>query len=288
MDQIWQILPIISLSHAMRKINWHIQQKMTSKFVQHDDDAEGGEAIFDFCVDKFIHKKWRARHTMSGKTDNCGFPNYPNESIHEFGKESYMYDHNERKHALVTSLVMTAVLLFAFLLPISAGTMRAASVDHPPLHRTVTIDVEDGKITDHDGIIGNSLHGADAKVRASLRRHMRHHHRHMKQSTDSDGTISHRMIDNLHDMRENSIKRAENVAGDADGVLHDVERGVDQVEKSARDAVDRQDGTDSENSENSENSNSTAVLGWVIAMLVVLAIALVVLAILPKKNRERG
>ncbi len=193
-----------------------------------------------------------------------------------------MYDHNERKHALFTSLVMTAVLLFAFLLPISAGTMRAASVDHPPLHRAVTIEIEDGKITDHDGIIGNSLHGADAKVRASLRRHMRHHHRHMKQDADSDGTISHRMIDNLHNTRDRSIKKAENVVGDADGVLHDVEHGADQAEKSARDAVDRQDGADS------ENSNSTAVLGWVIAMLVVLAIALVVLAILPKKNRERG
>jgi glycosyltransferase involved in cell wall biosynthesis len=40
--------------------------------------------------------------------------------------------------------------------------------------------------------------------------------------------------------------------------------------------------------ENGTEESSSGVIGWVIAVLVVLGIVLVVLALLPKKNRDRG
>ena len=111
--------------------------------------------------------------------------------------------------------------------------------------------MEDGKVTDGDGIIGNSLHGADAA-----------HHRH------AGSTV--RGMKNAADRMVNDAKGAAKRAGES-------------VKRAADDAMNEQ----STGNTNANAGRSGSIIGWIVAVLIILAIALIVLAMLPKKNRNR-
>ena len=80
---------------------------------------------------------------------------------------------NERKGAFLTVIVTLSLLLCSLAFPASAA-VRARQADsmHPRLRQTLSIDAENGRVSDGDGIIGNSLRGADAA-------HPRREHRKM-------------------------------------------------------------------------------------------------------------
>ena len=102
-----------------------------------------------------------------------------------------------------------------------------------------------------DGIIGNSLHGADAA-----------HHRH------AGSTV--RGMKNAADRMVNDAKGAAKRAGES-------------VKRAADDAMNEQ----STGNTNANADRSGSIIGWIVAVLIILAIALIVLAMLPKKNRNR-
>lgn len=200
---------------------------------------------------------------------------------------------NERKGAFVTVIVTLSLLLCSLAFPASAA-MRARQADsmHPRLRQTLSIDAENGRVSDGDGIIGNSLRGADA---AHPRR-------------------AHRKINTLPKRAENAVRGAADAVGDAAkgaaDAVGDMARSVtDSVGDmtrgeagSAGDNIARDDvgdpaapdaqghaltRPDADTNEMQENTGR-GVLGWVLAVLVILAIALVVLALLPKKQRDRS
>lgn len=236
-----------------------------------------------------------------------------------------MYDNrNETKGALLCALLMVSVLVFSLILPASAAALSAAQAEHPSLHR-IAFETEDGRVSDHDGIIGNSLRGADARVCAAKRARMAHKNRHTTATTDHSASHNKGGVRGMLNNAANRVKHA------ADDVVRGTENAIERAGNAARNAADdvqdaltpdgepatgeqntpiphgdapdadnpnsampspnAQDGTLSQSDPNamteSENG-SGGVIGWVIAILVVLAIALVVLAVLPKKNRSRG
>ena len=80
---------------------------------------------------------------------------------------------------------------------------------------------------------------------------------------------------------------AEDKVGQAAG---DLARGADDAmrgENGTDGTMDQSIGNTPDNNNSSTEENGRGVIGWVIAILVVLAIALVVLAMLPKKSHER-
>ena len=236
-----------------------------------------------------------------------------------------MYDNrNETRGALLCALLMASVLVFSLILPTSAAALSAAQAEHPSLHR-IAFEVEDGRVSDHDGIIGNSLRGADARVCAAKRARMAHNNRHTTDNTDRHMSRTKGGVRGMLDSAANRVKHA------ADDVVRGTENAIERAGNVARNAADdaqnaltpdgapstgeqntpvphadapnadtpnnatpnagAQDGTLSQTNPDvmNEGENSAGgVLGWIIAILVVLAIALVVLAVLPKKNRSRG
>jgi len=251
--------------------------------------------------------------------------------------------HNQHNAVLFSALLMLAALAVSLVLPLSASA-ATGGMDrnvHPPLHRTVAFHADNGKVTDGDGIIGNSLYGADA----------RHPHAHSKMTPAKRGARHMAgAVAGAVDRAAGGVKRVTN------GVLNGAEQALDGIGNAARNAAQgitgrNIDGTNDTTAENNdgtvtEDNNGTAtenggamndnnapatddqtpvdpgteenlpgdpvnpgtpeaattpnddamepeanegrgVIGWVIAILVIIAGALVVLALLPKKQHDR-
>lgn len=178
---------------------------------------------------------------------------------------------NQRKSALLTGFLILTLLAGALALPVSAS-VRAAQHHHG--YQALAFDVENGRITDHDGRIGNSLRGADA---AHHRRHP--HHRGMPALPRA-----------VRDVKEGVRRVADDVTQGARDAAENAGRAVGDLAREAEDQMTR-DGTDETTQDTTGDSavqnGGRGVIGWVIAILVILAIALVVLALLPKKSHER-
>ncbi len=203
--------------------------------------------------------------------------------------------HNERKGALLSIFLTLLLLVCSLALPVSA-TMRAASEEqmHPRLRQTLSIHVENGKVTDSDGIIGNSLRGADAA-------HPRRAHHSMRSFAGDTKNAIGNAANDVKNAVGDVARGVENAAGNAmRGAEGTTDRtrsengnqgdngiaGDDVADAPARNPNDHSLSQQNEGSDSAEDGRS--VIGWVVAILIILAIALIVLALLPKKNRERG
>jgi hypothetical protein len=205
--------------------------------------------------------------------------------------------YHQRRAALLTAIISLCILLTSIVLPLSASALAAADArqHHPHLHKPLAFEAEDGKVTDNDGIIGNSLHGADAGARAhdagnKLRDGIQ---RAADGAADAAGDVANGVKGAADDIMD-GIRGAADRAGDAmrgaeDGVRSQGESdGGNVTDQSNRgttqhdDRLNQNDGAMTQDGDNGSN-----VIGWVIAVLIILAIALVVLALLPKKQRDR-
>ncbi len=240
---------------------------------------------------------------------------------------------NQRKAVLFSAVLMLAVLAASMALPlsVSAASNRMDAAAHPPLHRTAAFSIDNGKVTDGDGIIGNSLYGADAR------------HPHTKASAKSGSKHMSGSVAGAVRGAANGVKRA------ADDIVDGAEQVVDGIGNAARNATngimgrDTTGGNDAplngdndmlpgendataddhtpadpeaeehlpENTPATDPQNSVdptdpvpptapdndamrpegeskrGIIGWVIAILVIIAGALIVLALLPKKQHDR-
>lgn len=199
---------------------------------------------------------------------------------------------NERKAALLTAVLAMTVLFYTLILPASASALAAVREEHghgrPPLRRSMVIATENGRITDEDGIIGNSLHGADAPVHphrtdAPVRRINRSAERRIDGAKNAVGDVANgvkRAADHSKDDAERAADHAIHGARHAAG-----ERTGDTQSATRRAAEEGADSTDSTTDE--DRADSGSVIGWMVTVLIVLAIALIVLAMLPKKSKKR-
>ncbi len=193
--------------------------------------------------------------------------------------------HNERRAALLTAILALTVLLYSLILPASASALTAAREDHnhPRLHKPLAFEMEDGKVTDSDGIIGNSLHGADAA------------HRHASTPMQGMKDAAGRMAQGAKNTVGEAARGAKNAA---DTVVDGVENAADRMIGGAENGNARADsatgrasesnaGNQSGSMTNQDNGNVGSVIGWIVTVLIVLGIVLIVLTMLPKKNRNR-
>ena len=205
-----------------------------------------------------------------------------------------MNDYNQRKTLLFSALLMLAALTMSLAMPLtaSAATNRMDPMPHAH-HRTVAFHANNGKVTDSDGIIGNSLYGADAR------------HPYVGQMpARSNGKHVRRGIMGTADQAADGAKRA------TEGIINGAEEALDGIGNAARSVTDgltegltgqNAPGGDTVNDPNGEATNratedgamraesqgNRGVIGWVVAILVVITGALVVLALLPKKQHDR-
>lgn len=189
--------------------------------------------------------------------------------------------HNERRAALLTAILALTILLYSLILPASASAFSAVRTapHHPHFHKAIAFEAENGKVTDSDGIIGNSLHGADADPRLHRHHHAAHSMHDMKNGVE-------RMARDAADMADKAAKGAKDAA---DSVMDSAKNAADRAKDGVKDAADHAtDGTlpGQTNAGNSESKDGS-VIGWVIAALIALAIVLIVLIMLPKKNKNR-
>ena len=207
---------------------------------------------------------------------------------------------NQRRAVFFSVTLMLAALAISFALPLtaSAATNRMENMPRPH-HRTVAFYAENGKVTDSDGIIGNSLYGADAR------------HPHLgKMPARNSGKHVRRGMMGAADQAADGVKRA------TDGIINGAEQVIDGIGDAARGVTDgltegmtgrsttdgANNGTAANEMDNNTSTDTPApadngmlpetqgnrgVIGWVIAILVVIAGALVVLALLPKKQHDR-
>ncbi|MBE6620476.1 MAG: hypothetical protein E7625_03825 [Ruminococcaceae bacterium] len=157
--------------------------------------------------------------------------------------------------ALLLSLCMLVLLLTPTASALEAA--RGNSNGHPT--ESVMMQSEDGRVTDEDGRIGNSSRGAD---RAPAQDDFAH-----GILPDEPGTPT---------MPED----ADGSNGSEGGIV--VQDGATPARDGANEILDP--GTMNGSAENAETSGP---IGWIVAILVVLAVALVILALLPKRNKSR-
>lgn len=226
-------------------------------------------------------------------------------------------------HSALTLLIMLSVLFLTLCPSVAAIPTRdgARHVDRTTAARHVRVGIrmENGVVTDDDGIIGNGTRGADRAPSS----HRRHHTRPTSGNTaetavvtspdgmlpERDGTQPRdgalgRAIGDLTDgmqgdpsapMRgrtlpdegtDNGIANDDIADGNTEG-----DNGDDMVEDGtiedghADNGVVDDNGADEGVTEDG-NSSARSILPWVIGILVVLAAVLVVLALMPRRRRR--
>ena len=157
--------------------------------------------------------------------------------------------------ALLLSLCMLVLLLTPTASALEAP--RGNSDGHPT--ESVMMQSEDGRVTDEDGRIGNSSRGAD---RAPAQDDFAH-----GILPDDPGTPT---------MPEN----ADGSNGSKGGIV--VQDGATPARDGSNEILDPGNMNDTTMAE-----DSSGPIGWIIAILVVLSLALVILALLPKRNKSR-
>lgn len=233
-------------------------------------------------------------------------------------------------HSALTLLVMLSVLFLMLCPSVSAMYPRdgARHVDrtNAARHIRVGIRMEDGMVTDDDGIIGNGTRGADRAPSS----HRRHHARPTSGNTAEadvvtlgggmlperdgaqprDGALDRAIGDLSGGMlgdpstpmrgrtlpdegtNDNDVAGNGGIANDdiADGNTENG-NGGDMVEDGTIEDGHAEDGVVDDSGEGkgeTEDGNSSArsILPWIIGILVVLAAVLVALALMPRRRRR--
>lgn len=229
---------------------------------------------------------------------------------------------NHNKRAPLPLILMLCLLLLLTALPTSARMSGSAMTK--PMARGVRWS--GGTVTDTDGIIGNGTRGADApcevvkrmtgRATSGIRRATDRVVRGVedvtqgignavgdmardigngaRDLTDGDGTGSSDMVqDGIRDKGESENGTVtdhatdDTIGGTENGNATDSPADPDN-DTNADSGIANDDIAGDGAVENGTEESSSGVIGWVIAVLVVLGIVLVVLALLPKKNRDRG
>ena len=157
--------------------------------------------------------------------------------------------------ALLLSLCMLVLLLTPTASALEAP--RGDSSGHPTL--SVMMQGEDGRVTDKDGQIGNGTQGADrAPAQDEFARGI---------LPDAPGTPTMPEGADGDNASDGGIVVRDGATPARDGVNETPDPGI-------------MDGT-------AADPGTSGPIGWIVAILVVLALALVILALLPKRNRSR-
>jgi hypothetical protein len=212
-------------------------------------------------------------------------------------RRSNMRYTNENKKAPLPLILLLCLLLTLFSLPASAKmTYGGAKRASEGMADCCTA----GTVTDTDGIIGNGTRGADAPydlLRSAMGRVAKNAVRGVGEAA---GDIGRAAGDAARDIGRGVGNAVEDMTGGNRGNTTNGVRGMegngDRSGMQGRDgSQSEQDNADSgitaQDGAGAETENATTdgggVIGWVIALLVILGIALVVLALLPKKKHER-
>ena len=164
-------------------------------------------------------------------------------------------------------LLVALCMLFILLTPVASALGSAKESNDAYLAVSVMCNAEDGKVTDNDGIIGNSQSGADhAEAPDRFANGIQ------------DGALPDSPL--LPDEAGNGMG-----SGNADGLGDNMPspgngaRGMDGA------------GADNGNmigeSGTADDGNSSGILPWIIAAIVAVSIVLVILALIPRKNKSR-
>ena len=157
--------------------------------------------------------------------------------------------------SLPIALLLSLCMLVLLLTP-TASALGATRVGSDGGHESASVmmQCEDGKVTDEDGRIGNGSRGAD---------------RAPAQDDFARGILA-----------DGSTPDAPTMPGEA-------ARMHPQGDAVVQDGAQPQDGISSATEQAAMEAGRSGILGWIIGILVLLAVVLVVLALVPKKNRSR-
>ena len=155
--------------------------------------------------------------------------------------------------------------------------------------------VENGIVTDGDGIIGNSARGADHA------RHVRRPHpAHMMTGADippdpilpdlpenggTGGLPENGVNGNMNDLPDGMGATPDHAGDPIDGhALNDGDRGNTANDTDGNLANDAQNGGTA--SDVTDDATANGVLPWIIGIIVLLAVVLIVLSLMPKRKRN--
>ena len=183
------------------------------------------------------------------------------------------------KLAFGATLLMLC-LLFLALTP-AASAAHARNGHTRPFRMGGMMRIENGIVTDDDGIIGNSAKGAD-----HARYGRRPHPAHLMTGSDIPGDP----LDTVPDLPQNGTNGDMNGAsGIADGSANDetVNDGTDMLpDPTVGDTQDDTDGNIANDTADDAGDKASSVLPWIIAIIVLLAVVLIILSLMPKKKRN--
>ncbi len=189
----------------------------------------------------------------------------------------------DRQSAFAATLLMLCMLFLALAPTALAADVRGSARNmgnsHAPMRTGLRI--EDGIVTDRDGIIGNGTHGAD---RAPHR-----HHTHRSHPTMSKCATAATVL--FSDTPPSHTSKAtvtgndtDNGSGSENGMIDDNNARNGIVEQNGDIADDDRDRARS--AAEDENATARLILPWIIAIIAILAAVLVILALTPKKRRS--
>ena len=184
---------------------------------------------------------------------------------------------NQNKPAPLPLILMLCALLILTVLPGSATTMRGAHRSMPMQRDRICCT--GGTVTDTDGIIGNGTSGADAP-HALLKR--------AAGRMSAPGHMAERAARGVEDMARGAGDAARDLARGAGDALGEMADGVRDGAARADEGQSRTGATDRTGDVVNETQTRGSVVGWVVAVLVIVGIVLAVLALLPKRGRGRG
>ena len=147
-------------------------------------------------------------------------------------------------------LILALCMLFIMLTPVASALSNTRESDDTTLAVSVMCGGENGKVTDDDGIIGNGRRGVD---RAPL------------QDEFANG---------IQDSTMPSPRVWPDSADGAQGM------GGSRARSGNGTNVIEENGT-------ADDGNSSGILPWIIAAIVAVSVVLVVLALIPRKNKSR-
>ena len=184
-------------------------------------------------------------------------------------------------------LLMLCLLFLSLTPAASAARVRDGHRAHSRMRGMIRI--ENGIVTDDDGIIGNSARGAD---------HARYGRRPRTAHLMTGADIPSDPMNIVPDLPQNGTN------GDMNGVDGNANaNGVDGIpDAPVKDGTsvlpdptvgDTQDDTDgniandtADNPADATNDKASSVLPWIIAIIVLLAVVLIILSLMPKKKRN--
>ncbi len=181
-----------------------------------------------------------------------------------------------------TALLLTVLTVCALLLMLAPGIGATSARETTDMIHgqmsgreagRVESDLNRGIVTDDDGFIGNGTHGADAPQRGG-----------MFPAPDGampDGATPRSTVPDATTPDDIAPHGADGTARDG-GVA-----GNNAPMDGATAGDNTAGGNTAGDSTDTATGNASGVLGWIIAIIVIVAIALVVLALIPKRDPSR-